>query len=266
MAYPVMLAVMLARLTAPSGSLPRCPTVKILETVREYWRMKVRMSEREYLPSVFASLRHVVWILPDRTASSHCFAISAPEGDLSPPSKADASVGPEGPTCCSPWPAREEREKSLVKPAGLLDLGGSTRLSRSRLRSSSSTASRSLFGNLPSGKRPPGRTVGRGPTAVMLGRRYAPAIETWGESGANIASDRLSVSVSEPPSGSSNGYSSRSRAREAAAMGEDEYGEPMVGKYDDERYEEAKGSLLGVVMVRCVGDGAPQVVFECSQP
>src|SRR6266568_7396025 len=62
---------LLARLTAPSSTLPMCPIVNMLATVREYCSKNVKINGLEYFASVFASRCHVVWILPAATASSH---------------------------------------------------------------------------------------------------------------------------------------------------------------------------------------------------
>lgn len=59
-AFPVIVTVMLARLTAPSSSFPKCPMVKILATVREYCKRKVTISGNEYFPITLASRCHVV--------------------------------------------------------------------------------------------------------------------------------------------------------------------------------------------------------------
>lgn len=62
--------VLVAKLTAASSLLPRCPTAKILVTSKEYCSKKVTISDLEDLPSSFASACQVVASPPTNAAAS----------------------------------------------------------------------------------------------------------------------------------------------------------------------------------------------------
>ena len=237
-----MFAVILAKLTAPSSTLPKCPTVNILATVREYCSTNVTTKGLEYLHNVFASRRHVVLIFPEATAASHCaFSRSCRLRDDSTivfPNKAEVSEGSAVKSGAAASSSTSDfgifvlnnrlynRFKALLL-GGSGCFGGITWLSLKRLRSSSLDCFFSFFvryftswgwGAAIAGRVPP--------NATKLGLRYELAIECCSVSGRTVedpedSSSELGLSLSGA-SISSSGHSARSRAIDSWAIGEAE--------------------------------------------
>ena len=191
-----MLAVMLPKLTAPSSTWPKCPTVKILATVSDCCSRNVTISGTEYLPSTFASRCHVVWMIPAATASSHFLLMASdpswpPYGNSGSPSNGVSSDGSSKPSCTAPFAASSSSGlTTFLSPPGIPAtgnalttlaailcsalcgcLGGMTLLSLSKLLSSLKASCLSLHVGFRSGPTTSGMAVARVPAVIKLGLR-----------------------------------------------------------------------------------------------
>lgn len=198
-----MLAVILAKLTAPSSTVPRWPTVKTLATVREYWRRKVTIRGAEYRDRTLASRCQVVLILPAMTASSHFWlrvsgVACPPYGKVGSPNRGVVSGRSASPSDAAPRAASSSGATTFRSPPGIPAMGkclltfliivrepspfcgcfgGIMLLSRNRLLSSFLASCRSVFVGYLSNFIVPGTTVALGPAVEKLGLRYDPIME-----------------------------------------------------------------------------------------